>query len=165
MSPNPAVLAETERLEKLRTQISSDIEVMHQKEASMREYEQKLRALVEQASNSQPPIAGTPYHPLTAAPFSIELEMDKFARANALLESARRALTDERLALKDREEKVMIREQEVARREAWVKAREQQILGKVQATAAQPADTKSAPAFTLAPFVAAKNLLSLNRHS
>ena len=46
---------EAAHLEKLRSQISTDIEDMQQKETSLREYEQRLRLLVEHAQNSRPP--------------------------------------------------------------------------------------------------------------
>src|SRR5437868_5442742 len=112
-------MEETARLEKLRTQLSTDIEVMQQKEASLREYEQRLRVLVEHASNSQPPINTAQFLNAAAANSQVALdaEWEKFHRAHALLEASRRSLTDDRLALKDREEKIMIREQEVSRRE------------------------------------------------
>ena len=83
----------------------------------------------------------------------------------AMLEAARRGLSDDRLALKDREEKVMIREQEVARREAWLKTREEEFAAKVQAATTAAATAKSKPSFTEAPFLAAKNLLSIRKAS
>lgn len=156
---------ETTRLEKLRAQLSSDIEAMQQKEASLREYEQKLRLLVEHASNTQPPMSTNtqPAVPASAVQTqsSLDAEWEKFQRAHALLEASRRSLTDDRLALKDREEKIMIREQEVARREAWVKAREQQIAARLEAEAAEAKKPK--PSFTAAPFLAAKNLFTSNK--
>ncbi len=149
---------EAARLEKLRAQLSSDIETMHQKEASLREYEQKLRLLVDHANTANNQTVQAP-----AGPSAADAEWEKYQRANALLEAARRALTDDRLALKDREEKVMIREQEVARREAWLKAREQQLTAKLEADAAAAAQVKAKPSFTAAPFLAARNLLSLGK--
>jgi hypothetical protein len=154
---------EAAHLEKLRNQISTDIETMHQKEASLREYEQRLRALVDHVQHTQPP-QGTPPQPAPlAGPSQDELDSqwEKYERAHALLEAARRGLTDDRMALKDREEKVMIREQEVARREAWVKVREEELTAKLAVQTAAPA--KSKPSFTDAPFLAAKNLLSLGK--
>ncbi len=155
---------ETARLEKLRTQLSTDIEVMQQKEASLREYEQKLRVLMEHASNPQPQQQTTQYVVTAPGQNAIDAEWEKYQRANALLEASRRSLTDDRLALKDREEKVMIREQEVARREAWLKAREQQLATKLEADAAAAAAAKAKPSFTAAPFLAARNLFSTGKH-
>jgi hypothetical protein len=155
---------ETARLEKLRAQLSTDIEAMQQKEASLREYEQKLRLLVENASNSQPAQTADQKY-VTSGREALDTEWEKYERAHALLEAARRSLTDDRLALKDREEKVIIREQEVARREAWLKGREQQAA-KADADAAAAAAVVAAKpksSFTSAPFLAARNLLSLGK--
>jgi predicted nucleic acid-binding Zn-ribbon protein len=155
---------EAAHLEKLRSQISTDIEVMHQKEASLREYEQRLRVLVDNVQHTHPAQGATPAPAPVNGPSQAELDSqwEKYERAHALLEAARRGLSDDRMALKDREEKVMIREQEVARREAWVKVREEEFAAKVAVqTAAVPAKAK--PGFTVAPFLAAKNLLSLGK--
>lgn len=159
-------IQEAAHLEKLRDQISTDIETMHQKEASLREYEQKLRNLVDQVQNTRPPQATVaPHHPQTSAgptQNDVDSAWEKYNRAHALLEAARRGLSDDRLALKDREEQVMIREQEVARREAWVKVREAEVAAKTKAleeAAAKPAK----PSFTMAPFQAAKNLLHIGK--
>jgi predicted nucleic acid-binding Zn-ribbon protein len=156
---------EAAHLEKLRTQISTDIETMHQKEASLREYEQRLRALVDHVQHTQPPQGTTPHLAPPSGPSQAELDSqwEKYERAHALLEAARRGLTDDRMALKEREEKVMIREQEVARREAWVKVREEEMAAKIAVQTAAP--TKNKPSFTDAPFLAAKNLLSLGKAS
>jgi hypothetical protein len=152
---------EAARLEKLRLQLSTDIEAMQQKEAALREYEQKLRQLVEQANVSQAAQASNQNY-VTSGREALDTEWEKYERAHALLEAARRSLTDDRLALKEREEKVMIREQEVARREAWLKGREQQLAAKAEAEAIAAAAPKPKATFT----AAARNLLSLggNKH-
>ena len=157
-------IQETTRLEKLRSQLSSDIEAMQQKEASLREYEQKLRLLVEHASNTQPPMPANSAAAAASASQSqgaLDAEWEKFQRAHALLEASRRSLTDDRLAMQDREEKIMIREQEIARREAWVKARELQVAAKLEAEAVEAKKPK--PSFTAAPFLAAKNFFSADK--
>jgi hypothetical protein len=153
---------EAARLEKLREQISTDMEAMQQKEASLREYEQRLRLLVEHAHGSQSPKNASQFH-VTSGPSRADLdaEWEKYERAHALLEAARRGLSDDRLALKEREEQVMIREQEVARREAWVKVREQELAAKAMAEVPPPPKAKAT--FTTAPFLAAKNLLSIGK--
>lgn len=158
---------EAAHLEKLRTQISTDIETMHQKEASLREYEQKLRNLVDQVQHTRPPQATAPHHaPPSAGPTQNDLDSawEKYNRAHALLEAARRGLSDDRLALKDREEQIMIREQEVARREAWVKVREAEVAAKAKALEEIPVKPAK-PSFTVAPFLAAKNLLHIGKAS
>src|SRR5689334_15324031 len=97
---NPSTTPDTQEaahLEKLRTQISADIEVMHQKEASLKEYEQRLRMLVEQAQHGQPapqPTNANQFY-VTSGPnsqASLDSEWEKYDRAHALLEAARRGL-------------------------------------------------------------------------
>jgi hypothetical protein len=160
-SPTTPDSDEAARLEKLRSQLSTDIEAMQQKEASLREYEQKLRLLVEHAGNNQQQTTNQSY--VTSGREALDAEWEKYERAHALLEAARRSLTDDRLALKEREEKVMIREQEIARREAWMKGREQQVAAKAEAEAVAAAAVKPKSSFTTAPFLAARNLLSLGK--
>jgi predicted nucleic acid-binding Zn-ribbon protein len=160
-TPTSPDTQEAAHLEKLRSQISTDIEAMHQKEASLKEYEQRLRLLVEHAQHSPPPSNASQYY-VTSGPnsqASLDSEWEKYDRAHALLEAARRGLSDDRMALKDREERVTAREVEVARREAWLKVREQEVAVILQAQAAAAA-IKAKPSFTTAPFLAAKNLFS-----
>ncbi len=149
---------ETAHLEKLRAQLSSDIEAIHQKEASLKEYEQRLRLLMDHNRQGQPaPQANQVY--VTSGPNSqaaLDAEWEKYDRAHALLEAARRGLTDDRLALKEREDSLAQREENVSRREAWVKVREQELAA--ADTAKAVVDAK--PTFTTAPFLAAKNLFT-----
>src|SRR6478736_263304 len=147
------VTDEAARLEKLRLQLSADIETMQQKETSLREYEQKLRQLVEQASVGQSAQNANQQY-VSSGREALDTEWEKYERAHALLEAARRSLTDDRLALKDREEKVMIREQEVARRESWLKGREQQLTAKAETEAIAAAAPKPKTFFS-------RNLLSI----
>ena len=156
---------EAAHLEKLRSQISTDIEDMQQKETSLREYEQRLRLLVEHAHNSRPPqTANQFYSTTTPTSGNVDAEWEKYRRAHALLEAARRGLCDDRLAVKEREEKIQMREEEVARREAWIRVREQELEALTQARIAdqQVAAPKPKTSFTAAPFLAARNLLMRN---
>lgn len=159
---------EAAHLEKLRSQISTDIEDMQQKETSLREYEQRLRLLVEHAQNSRPPQTANQFYSTTApTSASVDAEWEKYRRAHALLEAARRGLCDDRLALKEREERLQLREDEVARREAWITVREQEMEAISQARiAAQQVPVAPAPkpktSFTAAPFLAARNLIMRN---
>lgn len=145
---------EAAHLEKLRTQISTDIEAMQQKEASLKEYEQRLRLLVEHTQQN-PPAQNSSQSYVTSGPdrASLDSEWEKHHRAHALLEAARRGLCDERMVLKEREEKMKIREEEVSRREAWMKTREQEIAAQALA---KPAASKSKPSFATAPLRAAR---------
>ena len=154
---------EAAHLEKLRSQLSHDIEAMHEKEASLREYEQRLRLLVDHAhhgQSTQPP----PQYFVTTGQAQGAAELDsaweKYDRAHALLEAARRGLADDRLALKDREQQLVLRETDVARREAWVKVREQELDALAQAKASAAAAAAAKPTFTTAPFLAARNLFT-----
>lgn len=157
---------EAAHLEKLRSQISTDIEDMQQKETSLREYEQRLRLLVEHAQNSRPPQTANQFYSNTApTTASVDAEWEKYRRAHALLEAARRGLCDDRLALKEREEKLQLREEEVTRREAWITVREQEMEASTQARIAPPpilAAPKPKTSFTAAPFLAARNLIMRN---
>lgn len=151
---------EAAHLEKLRSQITHDIEAMHEKEASLREYEQRLRLLVDHAHNSRPPHPASQFVVTSASgqgAGELDAAWEKYERAHALLEAARRGLTDDRLALKEREETLARREAEVARREAWVKVREQELNAAAQAQAGAPAPK---PSFTTAPLLAARNLFT-----
>ncbi|MBL9219861.1 MAG: hypothetical protein JNG82_15340 [Opitutaceae bacterium] len=133
---------EAAHLEKLRSQLTTDIEAMQQQEASLKEYEQRLRLLMQHAQ--QPPPHHTPRGNqtyLATGPDSqqaLDAEWDKYNRAHALLEAARRGLTDDRLAFKEREDRLTQREQQVGQREAWVKAREQEIAAAQAAKAVTP---------------------------
>ena len=156
----PDTAQETAHLEKLRAQLSTDIEVMQQKEASLKEYEQRLRLLMDHNRQGQPaPQANRVY--ISSGPngqAALDGEWQKYDRAHALLEAARRGLTDDRLAFKEREEKLTTREVQASRREAWIKVREQELAAGDAAKAAAAAETK--PSFTTAPFLAAKNLFT-----
>ncbi len=167
MNPSPTPdTQEAAHLEKLRTQISTDIEAMQQKEASLKEYEQRLRLLVEHTHHNPPPPNASQFYVTTGpSQASLDSEWEKYERAHALLEAARRGLCDDRMAVKDREERMTAREVEVARREAWVKVKEQEIATHAQAQAAAAAAIKAKPSFTTAPFLAAKNLFTHNKAS
>jgi len=164
---NPSTTPDTQEaahLEKLRTQISTDIEAMQQKEASLKEYEQRLRLLVEHTQHSAPPANASQYYVTTGpSQASLDSEWEKYERAHALLEAARRGLCDDRMAVKEREEKLKLREEEVSRRESWVKAREQEFEAQQAAAAQAAVVVKAKPSFTSAPFLAAKNLFTTGK--
>ncbi len=157
---------EAARLEKLRDQLSTDMEAMQQKEATLREYEQRIRLLIDHVQGDQPPKNASQFV-VTTGPARADLDAawEKYNRAHALLEAARRGLSDDRLALKDREEQVMIREQEVARREAWVKIREQELAARAMAEAPPPAQLKAKATFASDPLAAARTFLSIGKGS
>jgi len=157
---------EAESLHKLRSQISTDIETMQQKESSLREYEQRLRTLVGQAQHHpQPAPADSPGSPAGQSREELDAGWEKYQRAHALLEAARRGLCDDRMALKEKEEKFTQREVEVTRREAWIRVREQELEAQAQTRAkelealSEKPKPKQRSSFTVAPLVAARKLL------
>jgi hypothetical protein len=162
MNPTTPENQETARLEKLRAQLSTDIEAMQQKETSLREYEQRLRLLVDhaQAQSMQQQQSGQYFTAPAAIAPNLDAEWEKYHRAHSLLEAARRGLADDRLALRAREEKMQQREEELQRRELWVKTREHELELQAQAKAAEEAQPKPKVSFTTAPFLAARNLLT-----
>jgi hypothetical protein len=162
----PETTKEATHLAKLRAQLSNDMEAIQQKEASLKEYEQRLRLLMEHNQQGQPAPQANQFFVSSSGPNSqaaLDAEWEKYNRAHALLEAARRGLTDDRLAFKEREERLTAREVEVSRREAWVKAREQELAApaasaKSTASAAK-ATQASTPSFATSSLRAARNLL------
>ncbi len=160
---NTVTAAQTQeitRLEKLHLQITADIEAMQEKERSLRDYEQRLRSLLAMTPQAQPS-AGYVARPNSAPPVdaNLDAEWEKYQRAHALLEAARRGLTEDRLALKAREADLLKLEEQLSRREAWIRVRERELDGLDQQRAeAKLAKAKSS--FTQAPFLAVKNLLT-----
>jgi hypothetical protein len=153
---------ETAQLEKLRTQLTTDIEALHLKEASLKEYEQRLRLLVEQSTALPASAQPVNQYFTNAGPSRSELDAawEKYSRAHALLEAARRGLCDDRLAVKDREERIQLREAEVSQREAAVKIQEAELTTRLAALAREKVAVKAKPTFASAPFLAARNLLT-----
>lgn len=137
---------EATRLEKLRDQLSEDMQAMQQREASLREYEQRLRLLVEHAHDNRP-VPNASQFIVTTGPdrSSLDSEWEKYNRAHALLEAARRSLSDDRMVLKERTEQLAIREEEVSRREAWVKVRELELATAQMPPPAAPPKASRAP--------------------
>ena len=99
-------------------------------------------------------------HYVTAGPNSqqaLDAEWEKYDRAHALLEAARRGLTDDRLALKEREDKLNLREADVSRREGWIRARELELAATVAAAVKAPAPDSN-PSFVTSPLRATRKL-------
>ena len=151
---------EAAHLEKLRAQFTTDIAAMQQQETSLKEYEQRLRLLMQHAQqNPAHPAPRSNQNYLATGPDSqqaLDAEWDKHNRAHALLEAARRGLTDDRLAFKEREDRLTQREQQLVQRESWVKAREQELAAVEAAPAVHP---EPAVTFVSDPIRAARNLL------
>lgn len=179
--PNPEQIRfEISQLEKMRSQIMSDMEAMRAQETNLKAFEARIR-------DSMPPIPFSGSRPSfetgsrpafenngsrpsfevrsTNSNPGLDAEWEKFQRSRSLLEAERRGLTDERLllreereALKQREETLKLREEALRQREAQVTLREQKVT--------TPDDEPPPPKPTSSsPFVAAKNLFGLRRAS
>jgi chromosome segregation ATPase len=112
-----ALQHEIAKLEKLRTQIFSDMESLRTQESNLRAYETRLR----EARPQPGPVAAG------AAPGGSEelaAAWEKFNRAHALLEAERRSLTDERMSCREQAATLKQREDELKRREHWLAQRE-----------------------------------------
>lgn len=155
---------EITRLEALHLQISSDIETLQEKEKGLREYELRLRQLVDQTHQHPQTHQPSPSHSgsMPSIGAKMDAEWEKYQRAHALLEAARRGLCDDRLALKARESDLVRLDEQLSRREAWIKIREQElkVLGEIRAAVPPTSTVKSKTSFTQAPFMAVRNLLA-----
>jgi len=121
------------RLDQLRHQIVSDMEMLRAQEENLRRYEMQLRG-------SQPPM------PLPAAlQQESEAEREKLARLRALLEAERRALVDERLLLREEKAALAQRTEELKQREAWLELREREAAAKNFAPPPEKKPASSAP--------------------
>ena len=117
------------QLEKLRTQIFSDMEALRLQENNLRAYETRLREARPQPGPVAAGAASGGSEELAAA-------WEKFNRAHALLEAERRSLTDERMSYREQAATLKQREDELKRREHWLAQREAAL----QATQVAQAD-------------------------
>ncbi len=108
---------EIAQLEKLRTQIYSDMEALRSQENNLRAYETRLREARPQPGPVAAGAASGGNEDLAAA-------WEKFHRAHALLEAERRSHTDERLAFREEVAAFRQKESELKRRESWLAQRE-----------------------------------------
>lgn len=147
---------QAENLQTLHQQLAADIELLHEKEASLKVYETRLRDLVERTST------------LTATPFQsgrvegtiadLDAAWEKFHRSQALFEAERRAFTDERNLLREKLTALKNREDELGRREAWIGLREKEITSAAASLAAPISPAKQS--ITTAPFLAVKQMFT-----
>lgn len=130
---SPSRADELVRLDQLRRQITSDLEMLRAQEENLRRYEMQLRG-------SQPPM------PLPAAmQQESEAEREKLARLRALLEAERRALVDERLLVREEKAALAQRTEELKQREAWLELREREAVAKSFAPPPEKKPASSAP--------------------
>lgn len=160
---------EISQLEKMRTQIMSDMESMRAQENNLKAFEARIR-------DSMPPMPMTGSRPSFDAGSrpsfevrsgnsnpGLDAEWEKFQRSRALLEAERRGLTDERLLLREERDIMKQREETLKQREEALKAREAQVAIREQNL--KPNDEPPAKPTSSSPFVAAKNLFGLRRNS
>ncbi len=179
-SPNSdQVRFELSQLEKMRSQIMSDMESMRAQENNLKAFEARIR-------DSMPPHPSAGSRPSfeygsrpsfetggsrpsfevrsNSNPPSLDAEWEKFQRSRALLEAERRGLTDERLLLREERDIMKQREEMLKQREETLKVREAQMA--IREQNAKPDDEPPPPKPTSSsPFVAAKNLFGLRRAS
>ena len=137
--PTEALRAEVANLEKIRQQISSDMEVLRQQEANLRVFETRLRDSRSPIPASQPADQAT-----------LDAEREKLSRLRALTEAERRALTDERLSVREEKFALERKAEEIKQREAWIDARERDFEAKASGPKSKSnADSKNrAPLFS-----------------
>lgn len=117
---SPLLSDERLRLDRLRQQIHSDMDLLRAQEENLRRYEAQLRG-------SQPPMPG----PVGGAvPSDLPSEREKLSRLRALLEAERRALVDERLILREEKAALALQAEQLKQREAWVELREREAAAR-----------------------------------
>ena len=179
-SPNPdQIRFELSQLEKMRSQIMSDMESMRAQETNLKAFEARIRDSMPPlpTSGSRPSFeyGSRPSFETSGSRPSFEVrsngnnpnldgEWEKFNRSRALLEAERRGLTDERLLLKEERDIMKQREETLKQREETLKQREAQLV--IREKNLKPDDEPPPPKPTSSsPFVAAKNLFGLRRAS
>lgn len=163
---------EISQLEKMRSQIMSDMESMRAQETNLKAFEARIR-------DSMPPIPMTGSRPSFESSGSrpsfevrssnsnhpgLDAEWEKFQRSRALLEAERRGLTDERLLLREERDILKQREETLKLREETLKQREAQVAIREKNSKPDDEPPPSKPTSS-SPFVAAKNLFGLRRAS
>ena len=157
MSTNPTNnQLQADNLESLHQQLLTDIEALHEKEASLKAYETRLRSLVERTGISTTPFqAGI----LDGTTVDLDAAWEKFHRTQALFEAERRAFKDERQLLREQIASLKLREEDVARREAWIEVCEKEIAT-VAATTVASVPPSAKRSLTTAPFLAVKHMFT-----
>jgi hypothetical protein len=157
-------------LEEERRRIQEDSEALSLREANLREYEARLRALqseMDATRGAQPARSAAPFSTKSMAPFShddagLEAAWQKLHRAREFMEAEQAHLRDDRLAMHAFEAELKEREAAVAVREAQVAAQEEIIAAATPRAKREPmAGQQTLSAFTRltrAPFLIAESL-------
>jgi hypothetical protein len=148
---------QAEHIQTLHQQLLADIETLHAKEASLKDYETRLRSLVDRSSGTTTPFqAGK----LDGTTVDLDAAWDKFHRTQALFEAERRAFKDERLLLREEMASLKRREADVARRESWIAVCEKEIAAVAATAAATMPPPPPKRSLTTAPFLAVKQMFT-----
>ncbi|MBI3886450.1 MAG: hypothetical protein HY302_12085 [Opitutae bacterium] len=148
---------QAEHIQSLHQQLLADIETLHAKETSLKDYETRLRSLLERSAGSTTPFqAGK----LDGTTVDLDAAWEKFHRSQALFEAERRAFKDERLLLREQLAAVKKREEDVARRESWIERREKEFATTAAAAVVVPTTPPGKRSLTTAPFLAVKSMFT-----
>lgn len=172
--PRPSAEKWAATLAEERRRLHDDHEALREREANLREYENRLRALqaeIEAGRNGAQfpaPVRATvsPFHrPASRTPFTDEAALqaawEKLHRARALMEAEQEHLRDDRIAQHDWETEMKQREEAVATREAELAAREAQLAAATAETSEPVAGEHTMSAvtrLTRAPFEMARSV-------
>lgn len=148
---------QAEHIQSLHQQLLADIETLHAKEASLKEYETRLRSLVDRSSGTTTPFqAGK----LDGTTVDLDAAWEKFHRTQALFEAERRSFKDERLLLREQLASLKKREDDVARRESWIAVCEKEIAAVAATTVPSMPPPPAKRSLTIAPFLAVKSIFT-----
>ncbi len=155
--PTPGQL-QADHLQNLHRQLVAEIEVLHEKEAHLKDYEARLRSFADQ----HPAASRTPFQgvPVAASTAELAAAWEKFHRSQALLEAERRAFNDERLLLRVEAAALKNRTAAITRREVWIDVCEKEIAAIASTTVAAAPTAPPRRSFTSVPFAAMKQIFS-----
>ena len=162
----------TVTLNEERRRLLEDQEALRVREANLREYETRLRALQAELEAGgtvmTAPVRGTvvPFvRPSSRVPFendaALQAAWEKLHRAREILEAEQTHMRDERIVLHEQQKEVKRREEEATAREAHIAEQEQAIAAAAPAAAEPIAGEHTMSAvtrFTRAPFDMARSV-------
>jgi hypothetical protein len=160
-------------LELERRRLEEDSDALRLREANLREYEARLRALQSEMdtarggqSRSAPPFPGRSTAPFAHSDAGLEAAWQKLHRAREFTEAEQAHLRDDRLAMHAYETELKQREAAVSAREAQVAAQEEVLAAAAPRSKREPiAAQQTLSAFTRltrAPFLIAESLRGKN---
>lgn len=155
-----------------RQRLVEDAEALQLREANLRDYEARLRALQSEIDNTRggAPRSSTPFQSRSSTPFPSDAGLDaawqKLHRARELCEAEQAHLRDDRIAMRAFELELKQREALVTAREILVTEQEAIIAAGARPAKAQPVPEAEQPSafkrFTRVPFLVAETLRGKN---